>query len=85
MDEHIKKALEIKEDCERIIPALKAWFESQGVDQVRQCTACGVFMGQHIAKRASTRHSLQMGLTLFLMAVQTTAEIEYDKLHPLGD
>lgn len=73
---------EIKQDCERILPALRAWFDSQGIDEKRSLTTCGMHIARSMGRRAGTRDKLIVGLALFCVAMEIAAKQTYEETHP---
>ena len=70
---------EIQRDCEAIIPALKAWFASQGIPEKRQATVLGVMLGQSIGNTATDVTRLGVGLALMELAIEFTAKEAFAK------
>jgi len=70
---------EIQRDCEAIIPALKAWFASQGISETRQATVLGVMLGQSIGGAARDVTRLGVGLALMELAIECTAKEAFAK------
>lgn len=70
---------EIQKDCEAIIPALRAWFASQGIEEKRQATVLGVMLGESIGNTASGVTSLGVGLTLVELVIEFTAKEAFAK------
>ena len=70
---------ELMKDCENIIPALKAWFDSQGISEERRITVCGVMLGEGIGNRASDVISLGVGLAYVEMAIEIGAKAAFVK------
>ena len=70
---------EIQRDCEAIMPALKAWFASQGISEKRQATLLGVMLGQSIGNTATSIERLGVGLALMELAIEMTAKDAFVK------
>jgi hypothetical protein len=64
MDEFEREGLKVRDDCKKMIPALQAWFESQGVARPNQAIAAIMYAAVACAETASSRNSLSVGLTL---------------------
>ena len=70
---------ELRKDCEKIIPALKAWFDSQGISEERRITVCGIMLGEGIGNRAGDVISLGVGLAFVEKAIEIGAKAAFIK------
>lgn len=70
---------DLMKECDDIIPALKAWFDSQGINEIRQITVCGILLGEGIGNRATSIQSLDVSLTLIEMAIELGAKAAFAK------
>lgn len=69
----------LKKDCEDIIPALRAWFDSQGISEMRRITVCGIMLGEGIGNQAANVQSLGIGLTFVELAIELGAKAAFAK------
>jgi len=65
------------EEVKRIVPSLKAWFESQDIPQSRQASVMCYAVGLIIGEVASSPMSLTLGLLLHEKAINQTAAKAY--------